>query len=316
MLRSLALAAALLALGCAVDDAGLGVPRSDAGPRVDLGPIVERDAQPLDLFVPPTDGGPEVDSFVPPPDMCVPVAETCNRVDDDCNGRIDDGLVSVACDGDADGCMDGTSGCSDGTPTCTDAPPIAGTACDGPDADSVADGRLTCVDDALVCQGDCTPTAETCDRTDENCNGLVDDAGACDVDDVTCTSRVNGDRVYQFCTVTGGGFDYGAALTYCQERGYDLVRVGSTAEQMFLAMHLGGMSWWSRAHVHSEDTDDRRDASQWHWAGGDDILAELWGGGEPSGNGSCAQLRSSDGLLDDRSCDDELAFICEAGVGS
>ena len=305
---------ALAGLGCAVDDSGLGPPRADGGRGEDLGPIVERDAQPVDSFVPGTDLGPEVDSFVPPPDMCTATAEICNGMDDDCNGTIDDGLVSAACDGDGDGCMDGLSGCSGGSPTCTDATPRAGEACDGPDPDMVADGTLTCVGDVLVCQGDCIVMTETCDRTDQNCNGLIDDDGACDVGPVTCTSQQNAGRVYQFCTVATGGFSYDDALSYCEERGYDLVRIAGNAEQTFLAMHLGGMSWWSRAHIHSDDPEERRDKSEWHWSGGDNIAGDPWGGGEPSGNGSCAQLRSTDGLLDDRDCDDEIAFVCEAAA--
>jgi len=316
MSRALIAVFSVLTFGCAVDDSGFGPPRAGDEPEVDGGVVVPPDAQPVDSFVPAEDGGPGVDAFVPPPDMCTGTAETCNGEDDDCDGRLDEGLTSVPCDGDADGCMDGLSGCSGGTSTCSDDTPVAGTACDGPDPDTVADGALTCVGDALVCEGDCVAMTETCDRTDQDCNGLVDDGGACDVDDVSCTSRVDGDRVYQFCIVAGGGYGHGDARSYCEDRGYDLVRVGSTSEQMFIAMHLDGLSWWSRAHVHSDDEDDRRDASQWHWSGGDDIESSLWGGGEPSGNGSCAQLRSTDGLLDDRSCSDEIGFVCEAAVES
>lgn len=317
MSRALIVAFALAAAACAVDDSGLGPRRADGDGGVETdGGIVTTDAQPVDSFVPATDGGPEVDSFVPVPDMCVATAETCNGMDDDCDGMIDDGLTSVPCDGDGDGCMDGLSGCSGGTPTCSDDAPVAGTACDGPDPDATADGTLTCIGDVLVCEGDCVVMTETCDRTDQDCNGLVDDGGACDVDDVSCTSQVDGDRVYQFCIVAGGGFSYDGALSYCEDRGYDLVRVSGTSEQMFLAMHLDGLSWWSRAHIHSDNPSDRMDASEWHWSGGDDIESGLWGGGEPSGNGSCAQLRSSDGLLDDRNCDDEIGFVCEAAVGS
>ncbi len=314
MSRALIVMLALAGSACAVDVSGLGPSRADGGIGGDLGPI-----GPVDSFVPgsdarPVDSGPEVDSFVPPPDMCVATAEICNGEDDNCNGIIDDGLSSAACDGDGDGCMDGLSGCSGGSPTCTDAAPVAGTACDGPDPDTVADGTLTCVGDVLVCEGDCVVMTETCDRTDQNCNGIVDDDGACDVGGVTCTSRQNAGRVYQFCTVPGGGYSYDDALSYCEDRGYDLVRIADSAEHDFIAMHIGGMSWWSRAHVHSDDPEERRDKWRWHWAGGDDIDGDPWGGGEPSGNGSCAQLRSSDGLLDDRDCDDQLAFICEAGA--
>lgn len=322
--RALTLALVLATAGCAVDASGLGGARQDAGREGDAGTVVERDARPVDSsvppvdsFVPPADSGPEVDSFVPPPDMCVATAEVCNGVDDDCNGSIDDGLSSAPCDGDGDGCMDGLGGCASGAPTCTgDAAPRAGDACDGPDADTSADGTLRCMSDALVCDGDCTPAAETCDRTDEDCNGVIDDGGACDSTEVTCTSRQNAGRVYQFCTVVGGGYTNDEARSYCDDLGYDLVRIGDMAEHSFLQMHIGGMSWWTRAHIHSNDGEERRDKSEWHWAGGDNLDYDPWGSGEPSGNGSCGQIRTSDGRLDDRDCDDRLAFICEGPIAS
>lgn len=313
MSRALIAMLAIAGWGCAVDVSGLGPPRADGGTGMDdFGPIGV-DARPVDSFIPGTDAQP-VDSFVPPPDMCSPSAEICNGMDDDCNGIIDDGLSSGPCDGDADGCMDGLSGCSGGSPTCTDAAPTAGMACDGPDPDTVADGRLSCMGDVLVCEGDCVEMAETCDRTDQNCNGIIDDDGACDVDDVSCSSRQNAGRVYQFCTVAGGGYSYGEALSYCEDRGYDLVRIADPAEHAFLAMHIGGMSWWSRARILSNNPNDRRDKWRWRWSTTDEIDGDPWGGGEPSGNGSCGQLRSSDGLLDDRDCDDEIGFVCEAGA--
>jgi|GEM_PF-821249 len=79
-----------------------------------------------------------------------PQAEICNALDDDCNGQIDDGTADYDNDGD---------------PDCTD-----------PDDDN----------DNFLDEQDCQPlnenaypgAQETCDGTDTNCNGIVDDEDA------------------------------------------------------------------------------------------------------------------------------------------
>jgi len=79
---------------------------------------------------------------------------------------------------------------------------------------------------------------------------------------------------------------------------------------------LDGRVHWTRAHIHSNDPEERRDRGEWHWSGGDDIDDSVWSSSEPSGNGSCAQIRPGDGLLDDTECGNDLAFICEEAVES
>lgn len=86
--------------------------------------------------------------------QCVAVAETCNNRDDDCDGRVDDGLSRSCYTGPA-----GTSGrglCRAGTQTC-------------------AAGAWG------TCAGQTLPRAETCNRMDDDCDGVVDD-GACIMD--------------------------------------------------------------------------------------------------------------------------------------
>jgi MYXO-CTERM domain-containing protein len=85
---------------------------------------------------------------------CTPSPEACNNVDDDCDGRIDDGLTRSCYTGPA-----GTAGrgvCRAGTQTC-------------------ATGRWG------SCAGQVLPRTETCNRTDDDCDGRVDD-GVCVMD--------------------------------------------------------------------------------------------------------------------------------------
>jgi hypothetical protein len=86
--------------------------------------------------------------------QCVPSGETCNNRDDDCDGRIDDGLSRDCYTGPA-----GTAGrgaCRRGTETC-------------------GAGRWG------ACAGQVLPRAETCNRIDDDCDGMVDE-GACVMD--------------------------------------------------------------------------------------------------------------------------------------
>jgi hypothetical protein len=78
------------------------------------------------------------------PRVCEPGAastETCNAIDDDCNGTVDDGFgAPTTC---------GTGACARSVPMCSGGTP------------------MTCTPG--------TPTAETCNAVDDDCNGTADD---------------------------------------------------------------------------------------------------------------------------------------------
>ena len=136
-------------------------------------------------------------------DDCSPGApaarETCDGVDDDCDGRIDEGIAPTVIDcGRGDCAAVGTRSCIDGelVDACTPGEPGA-EVCDGRDNDCDgrvdddiapvvsycgigacgAQGQKTCIGGALV--DSCTPgapgDAETCDGTDEDCDGDIDE---------------------------------------------------------------------------------------------------------------------------------------------
>jgi len=126
--------------------------------------------------------------------VCVPGApgaETCNGVDDDCDGLTDEGLPEIAC---------GQGACATFVPACLDGVPPACVplashteSCDGQDddCDGLIDEDLgqrscglgVCATAVAVCADGqpqpCVPLpmggAETCDGTDDDCDGLTDE---------------------------------------------------------------------------------------------------------------------------------------------
>lgn len=106
---------------------------------------------------------------------CSPPAETCNGRDDDCNGACDDG-AGVCCAGATTPCM--TSCRSMGTQVCA--------------ADCSFTGSV------------CTPPAETCNGTDDDCDSIVDEGFTCAVGTTrACTTSCTSTGL-QTCDVTCG----------------------------------------------------------------------------------------------------------------
>ncbi len=161
VLSALALSAVVLGTGCTVHPFCLycGDGGTDAGPQ-DSGPRdahVERDAGPPDA---PVDAG--------SPDACMPdAAELCNGRDDNCNGVIDEGFDTST---DLQNC--GACGV-----VC--APAHAFGQCVGGMCQVMScdvgffdrDG-----DPSNGCENHCIATgAETCNRRDDDCDGMVDE---------------------------------------------------------------------------------------------------------------------------------------------
>ncbi len=145
------------------------------------------------------------------PGACVAPPEACNGADDDCDGMIDDGLgcalgsAAMACTTTCG--STGTRACLPGCTLDSCVPPTE--ACNGTDddCDGSADDGFACVRGATTsctttcgstgtdtCAADCTAgactaPAETCNGTDDDCDGMTDEGFACAVGtSASCTT--------------------------------------------------------------------------------------------------------------------------------
>jgi len=93
--------------------------------------------------------------------MCEPKPEICDGIDNDCNGKIDDTVEVCMC------VIGQTKGCYSG-PMGTENQGI----CKG--------GMQKCVDGMWsACEGEVLPMAETCEGTDQDCDGMPDNGCPC-----------------------------------------------------------------------------------------------------------------------------------------
>ncbi len=122
-------------------------------------------------------------------DEVTPTEESCDTVDNSCNGVVDEGCSCV--DGTTQPCYSGPPG-SDGVGPCHSG------------QQSCSDGQW-----AAVCAGEAIPQAESCNATDDSCNGLIDE--------LSCLGLV-----YMFVNATVGDTMV-KVNTATPDPGYDLV---------------------------------------------------------------------------------------------
>ena len=132
-----------------------------------------------------------------------PGTETCNGVDDDCDGAVDDNIPGAGAQcgqSNTAPCSFGTMQCQNGQMTCVGAVNPGTETCNNvdDDCDGVVDdsaqgsgvtcgqsgnfpcsfGTILCQGGNLVCVGAVNPQTETCDGSDNDCDGVIDDMPA------------------------------------------------------------------------------------------------------------------------------------------
>ncbi len=225
----LLLVAAVGLSGCAEGSTGDDTTTRDLGGSVDLG------SDPVDAFTVddggPIDGGPPCtidaecnDGIGCTIDTCTP--EGCTNTVDD--GACDDGMVcngSETCDGSGAtpgmGCLPGTPvDCDDGDPCTTDLCEEPGGTC--MHAGSDADG------DGVAAEGcgsgtDCDDTDdtifpgadETCNATDDDCDGTADDGFTCAMDSTASCTTSCGSSGTLTCNSSCDGFGACVGIEVC-----------------------------------------------------------------------------------------------------
>ncbi|MEZ4337207.1 MAG: C-type lectin domain-containing protein [Sandaracinaceae bacterium] len=150
--------------------------------------------------------------------------------------------------------------------------------------------------------------AETCDGTDEDCDGRIDEDGVC-----PCPVVERGGRAYLFCDTTPRS--WAAAQISCESVGYSLVAVEDAAEDAFVYGELASRGF--------ADTwvglNDLVTEMSWVWGSGPPVGYTHWDSGEPNDGGSsgedCGVIMTRAGReseWDDRDCADERPYVCEA----
>ena len=254
----------------------------------------------------------------------VPAVETCNDVDDDLDGQIDEGALNTCggcgdtpaevCDGidnDCDGVVDPGCDCQN-----DDVRPC------GPDVGACIAGEQVCeLGRWAACEGAQGPSAEQCNLEDDDCDGEVDEEGAC-----PCATASTDDALYLLCGTVGPReplqFDqrtsWGQALALCDAVGFELTSISSATEDRFIFDNMveqGFDSTWI-------GLTDRQTEGDFEWADGAQLDYENWDRGEPNNNSGdggedCASILTDRGrasFWDDRPCNRAYSFVCERAL--
>jgi hypothetical protein len=183
---------------------------------------------------------------------------------------------------------------------------------------------------------ECEPSDEVCDGIDNDCDDVVDSAGACPEG---CGGFTLADHAYIFC---GEEVDRGIALTRCGAEGMKLAWIETPEENAALLTSIGALdvpvpAGQLRVQIGASDSDNE---DEWIWVGNAAAFDgfQFWDGnsvddgGEPVAGAyaNWAALEPNDepqedcgvinlsgnadvapGQWDDRDCQEELTFLCE-----
>ena len=177
------------------------------------------------------------------------------------------------------------------------------------DADHDGAGCLDCNDrDPAIHPG----APEVCDRSDNDCNGLVDDAttGTCGCDPLDVEGVA-----FAICELP---MPYADAQTFCSARGQTLAWLETAAQaDAVLAAARKRKGRGRDAHLNDRwwiGLDDRREEGTPRWLAGHSTFTR-WDAGEPDNAGcnqDCVVFDLDHGKWSDTHCLDPRPFVCRA----
>ena len=147
--------------------------------------------------------------------------------------------------------------------------------------------------------------AETCNRRDDDCDGLVDESGCATGTAGDCQSHALGERVYLVCPDL---LNWTGARDGCAGLGYALVTIDSAEENAAIAGWIPGDSWIG--------LNDRDDEDTFVWVDGSAPAFTSWSDREPndSWGEDCALVRQNTQWNDVECSDETHTFVCEGAV--
>jgi hypothetical protein len=148
--------------------------------------------------------------------------------------------------------------------------------------------------------------AESCNGLDDDCDGTIDDGAGC-----PCEVETYGGHAYQLCPTARSWL---AARMSCESYGYSLAVIETAGEDAFVYGEMASRgfidTWIGLNDVLTEMT--------WVWLDGTPLAYTHWDAGEPNdgaGGEDCGVIMRMTGReteWDDRSCDTEYPYVCEA----
>lgn len=152
----------------------------------------------------------------------------------------------------------------------------------------------------------CPP--EACNGLDDDCDARIDEGAGC-----PCDRREHGGHAYLVCPDARSWL---GARSRCEASGYTLAVVETAAEDAFLYGEIASRglddTWIGLNDAVTEGT--------WVWLDGVPLGYEHWDEGEPNdgaGGEDCGVIMTREGReseWDDRPCDGERPYLCEAGA--